>query len=84
MILLFYNLLTLDMNIHENESGGRTYWHENGNKSSEDIRNSDGKQILYTEWYPNGQKRYEGTWKDGELISEKSFNEDGSEMNWKE
>ena len=35
----------------------------------------DGK---HTEWYKNGQKRDELTYKDGELISEKYWNEDGS------
>ena len=33
---------------------------------------------LYTNWYENGQKRDELTYKDGELISEKYWNEDGS------
>ena len=33
---------------------------------------------LYTNWYENGQKSFEGTYKDGELISEKYWNEDGS------
>ena len=29
----------------------------------------------------NGQKKYEGTWKDGKLISRKDWNEDGSVKN---
>ena len=33
---------------------------------------------LYTNWYKNGQKSFEGTYKDGELISKKYWNEDGS------
>ena len=33
---------------------------------------------LYTNWYENGQKRFEGTYEDGELIFEKYWNEDGS------
>ena len=33
---------------------------------------------LYTNWYENGQKRFEGIYEDGELISEKYWNEDGS------
>ena len=36
---------------------------------------------LYTNWYENGQKRFEGTYEDGELISEKYWNEDGSVKN---
>ena len=39
----------------------------------------NGKQDgLWTDWYENGQKESEGTWKDGEKISEKYWNEDGS------
>ena len=33
---------------------------------------------LLTWWYDNGQKSFEGTYKDGELISKKYWNEDGS------
>jgi len=33
---------------------------------------------LYTNWYENGQKRFEGTYEDGELISKKYWNEEGS------
>ena len=33
---------------------------------------------LYTNWYENGQKRFEGIYKYGELISKKYWNEDGS------
>ena len=32
-------------------------------------------------WYENGQKKSEGIFKDGELISEKKWNEDGSVKN---
>ena len=39
----------------------------------------DGKREgKWTEWYKNGLKEYECTYKDGELISEKEWNEDGS------
>ena len=31
---------------------------------------------LYTEWYENGQKKWEMTFKDGEMISKKLWNED--------
>jgi|TARA_Y100000310_G_C20586674_1_gene765783 hypothetical protein len=33
---------------------------------------------LWTMWYENGQKEYEQTWKDGEMISEKCWDEDGN------
>ena len=32
----------------------------------------------WTKWYGNGQKSYEGTYKDGEVISKKFWNKDGS------
>ena len=38
----------------------------------------DGKEDgLYTEWYENGQKQCEGTYKDGELIEKIEWDEDG-------
>ena len=37
----------------------------------------DGK---WTFWYENGQKRSETTFKDGELISGKCWDEDGDEI----
>ena len=42
--------------------------------------NRDGK---YTKWYYNGQKKIEGTYKDGELISYKEWNEDGTLNEWR-
>jgi len=42
-------------------------------------KNKIPRDGLHTEWYGNGQKEYEGTFKDGEpnkLIGE--WNEDGS------
>jgi antitoxin component YwqK of YwqJK toxin-antitoxin module len=36
---------------------------------------------LVTNWYENGQKETEGTYKDGKLISRKDWNEDGSVEN---
>ncbi len=35
----------------------------------------DGK---YTEWYENGQKRSEETWKDGKFIEVTLWDEDGN------
>ena len=34
---------------------------------------------LCTEWYVNGQKKWEMTFKDGEMISKKCWEEDGNE-----
>ena len=43
---------------------------------------------LWTLWYENGQKQWEGTYKDGEGISSKCWDEEGNECecgeNWRE
>ena len=39
----------------------------------------DERGGLWTEWYTNGQKKEEGTYKDGELISEQCWDEGGNE-----
>jgi antitoxin component YwqK of YwqJK toxin-antitoxin module len=40
----------------------------------------DGKEdVVYTGWHENGQKGWEGTYKDGELISEECWDEDGND-----
>ena len=36
------------------------------------------KDGLHTEWYENGQKKSEGTFKDEKFDSKKEWNEDGS------
>ena len=36
---------------------------------------------LYTNWYENGQKRFELTYKDGGKISVEEWNEDGTVKN---
>ena len=36
------------------------------------------KNGIHTEFYENGQKKEEGTFKDGKLISKKEWNKDGS------
>ena len=53
-------------------------WHENGQVSG--IREfKNGKRAgLWTDWYKSGQKWFEGTYDNGELISEKYWHEDGS------
>ena len=53
-------------------------WENFGQKSKE-VDYLDGiLDRLSTEWYENGQKKVESTYKDGEIISEKYWNEDGS------
>ena len=39
----------------------------------------DGKG---TTWYENGQKGFEGTFKDGEVIDFKEWDEDGNKEQW--
>ena len=61
------------------KDGLYTMWYENGQKSKEGTFKDGIRDGLYTEWYENGQKKVESTYKDGEVISEKYWNEDGSE-----
>ena len=44
------------------------------------VRNQGKKDGLFLEWHANGQKMYESTYKDGELISEKWWNAKGEEV----
>ena len=62
-----------------------TDWYSNGEKSSEGtylLREDTGKDReldgLWTSWYGNGQKNSEVTYKDGKLISEECWEEDGN------
>ena len=65
-----------------NDDGRRdglwTEWYENGQMSFEGTFNDGKENGLVTEWYENGQKESEEIFKDGEFISEKIWNEDGS------
>jgi len=38
------------------------------------------KDGLHTEWWDNGQKKSEVTYKDGELISQECWDEDGNKI----
>ena len=53
-------------------------WENFGQKSKEEDYLDGILDRLYTEWYENGQMKFEGTFKDGKLISSKVWNEDGS------
>ena len=55
------------------------YWSNGMMKEEGTLKNGeqDGK---WTWWYENGQKWKERTYKDGELISEKCWDEDGNEI----
>ena len=61
------------------EVGLFTEWYENGQKKWE-WTYKDGKQDgVETYWFDNGQKKSETTYKDGKKISNKEWNEDGSQ-----
>jgi len=54
-------------------------YYDNGRKRREENYNDDGRlDGPLTYWDTNGQKSLEKTYKDGDVISEKRWNEDGS------
>ena len=55
------------------------YW-PNGKKKAEGTFKGKGVRLdgKYTDWYENGQKWHEGTYKDGEMIKETYWDEDGN------
>ena len=63
------------------EGRWKSYFDSNGKKSYDYNFKNGELDGLSTEWYENGQKKYEGIWKDGKLISRKDWNEDGSVKN---
>jgi antitoxin component YwqK of YwqJK toxin-antitoxin module len=56
-----------------------TWWYENGQKKSEGKFEDDKKDGLWKSYYDNGQLKYEWNYKEGELISQKCWDEDGNE-----
>ena len=59
--------------------GVYTGWYDNGQKRSYGTYKVGNKDSQWTYWYKNGQKMDEETFKDGQLISVKKWNKDGSE-----
>ena len=53
--------------------------YEKGNKESEWMLKDGRLDGLYTLWYKSGKKWLQNTYKDGELISQKCWDEDGNE-----
>ena len=51
-----------------------------GEKNVEEVNWLWKEDGLHTDWHDNGQKVYEGTYKDGEKISSKCWDENGNEM----
>ena len=58
--------------------GKSTSWYQNGQKSFERFYRNGKDEGLEIYWYESGQKYRELAYLDGELISEKKWNEDGS------
>ena len=61
------------------KDGKFSSFHSNGSKKEEGSYNENKKDGKWVTWYGNGYKMSEGIYKDGLKISEKSWNEDGSE-----
>ena len=55
-------------------------WHYNGQLKVEGTFKDGKENGIRKQWEENGQLLNEGTFKDGELISEKKWDEDGSEI----
>ena len=55
-------------------------FYENGQIQNFGSLNKDGKKDgLWTDWYEDGQKKMEGTYKDGRLVGKRTdYNRDGS------
>ena len=53
-------------------------FHSNGGEKEKGIYNEDRKDGKWVSWYGNGYKMKEEIYKDGTLISKKTWNDDGS------
>ena len=60
-------------------SGPYVLYYKNGQKESKVVIKGGKENGLKTYWYENGQKMEEETFKDGELISQECWDEDGNE-----
>ena len=55
---------------------------DNGYEIVKKNKNENGKdEGPFFSWYKNGQKKWEGAYNDGEMISQKFWNKDGSLKN---
>ena len=59
--------------VYGKEYRKKTYWYENGQKSSERNYKDGELEGKETEWYENGQKESELNYKDGELEAKETF-----------
>ena len=65
---------------NDKEDGLHTvYYTTNGQKWYEETYKDGERDGLWTEWYENGQKYLVGIYKDGNVISEKCWDEVGNE-----
>ena len=60
-------------------NGKWTSWYSNGQKYTEGTFKHDNYDGKWTSWYENGQKYLVGIYKDGNVISEKCWDEVGNE-----
>ena len=56
----------------------KTTWKNQQKEQEQNVNKDELPHGLWTFWYENGQKEFEGTYKNGSLISSKEWNEDGS------
>ena len=62
----------------DNIVSGKVYQMFNGDKIILGKVVDGKKEGKWTHWYENGQKKWEGTFKDGEMIKETYWDEDGN------
>ena len=67
---------------NDKQVGDRIGWDEDGNRTYKGIWNYGYFTGSWDVWYKNGQKQKEMIYKDGEIISIKEWNEDGSVKEW--
>jgi antitoxin component YwqK of YwqJK toxin-antitoxin module len=51
----------------------KSWWSKNVKIDSSGTNDNGKRDGLYTQWYENGQKKWEGTYKDGKIVEEWTF-----------
>ena len=54
----------------------KSWWSKNVKIDSSGTNDNGKRDGLYTQWYENGQKKWEGTYKDGKIVEEWTFHYD--------
>ena len=60
--------------------GKSVHWHFNGQISSKSYWKAGANHGSYETWWENGNPRCKQQWRDGELLEETFFREDGTEI----